>query len=457
RDKNGNVVGKVGPDGLVRDTQGKVIGKAGSGAAAGALIYDDKGNVMGSLGPDGLVRDNNGKVIGKVGPDGFVRDAKGQVIGKAGSAGVGALVYSSDGRLIGRVGIDGLVRDPVTGAILGKVGPDGILRNANGQEEGRVGPPPAIVPPPAPVPVPSTPALPMNTSLKGALDAVVLPSLGTQPSSANEVAETRLKAAMERQEAAMTEQQRAQMQQAIQAAMTAQANQLFAAWAPPEQSYVMGTPDEKEGGKGADAGASSDREGSSGSAAEKAGKKPLLAKAGSISFAVLDTAVNTDEPGPILATIVDGKLKGYKLMGKVDRVDKKAMLTFTLLTGEALPSKVSINAVAIDPDTARTGVASEVNSHYWLRYGSLFGAALLQGYSTALMASGATTTINILGGTTTTTPPLSSKQKLMTALGTVGTRYQAVMGSNFNTPPTVQIHSGVGLGILFLDDVAEPV
>ena len=30
------------------------------------------------------------------------------------------------------------------------------------------------------------------------------------------------------------------------------------------------------------------------------------------------------------------------------------------------------------------------------------------------------------------------------------------MGSNFNTPPTVQIPGGVGIGILFMSDVTLP-
>ena len=47
-------------------------------------------------------------------------------------------------------------------------------------------------------------------------------------------------------------------------------------------------------------------------------------------FAVLDTSINTDEKSPIMATIVDGPLKGAKLIGGFSRVNQRVLLTFKL-------------------------------------------------------------------------------------------------------------------------------
>ncbi|MDD2749827.1 hypothetical protein, partial [Acidithiobacillus sp.] len=47
---------------------------------------------------------------------------------------------------------------------------------------------------------------------------------------------------------------------------------------------------------------------------------PLLANAGQISFAVLDTAIKSTEPGPVLATIETGRFAGARLLGGFARV-----------------------------------------------------------------------------------------------------------------------------------------
>jgi hypothetical protein len=45
----------------------------------------------------------------------------------------------------------------------------------------------------------------------------------------------------------------------------------------------------------------------------------------------------------------------------------------------------------------------------------------------------------------------------MVAMGTVGSRYASVMGSNFSTPPTVTISGGTGFGLLLMSDLQLPL
>ena len=106
--------------------------------------------------------------------------------------------------------------------------------------------------------------------------------------------------------------------QALMTAMSGQAQQLVASWQPPAMSHKEGSSSESAAGKkkGTAAGAGG-KEGESAASEALAGTPPLI-KAGSILFAVLDTAVNSDYPDtPVLATIVDGKYKGAKLLGKL--------------------------------------------------------------------------------------------------------------------------------------------
>lgn len=184
-------------------------------------------------------------------------------------------------------------------------------------------------------------------------------------------------------------------------------------------------------------------------------KRKLLVKAGTILFAVLDTSINTDEPGPILATVVSGKYQGAKVLGSLshEAQQEAVTLTFNLIALPKSPASKSINAVAIDPDTARTALASDVDHHYLLRYGMLLASNFLSGYGQAIMQSGSTTTTSPLtGASTTSTPPLDNSQIIKAAFGQAGIALAGVTKQYFNLPYTVTVKQGTGMGLLFLAD-----
>lgn len=254
-----------------------------------------------------------------------------------------------------------------------------------------------------------------------------------------------------------TAQERQARLQAIMNAMSGQAGQLISSWQPPVMLERVGSGGDgrrkKEGVKGE--GASVESSSTTTIAATGA---PLI-KAGSILFAVLDTAVNSDYPdSPVMATIVAGQWKGAKLLGKLTTAKNVAgqldrvSLNFTLMNLDAWPKTKAVTAYAIDPDTARTVLASEVNYHYLKRFGAMFATSFLQGYANAITTSSSTSTTGIFG-TSTTHPELSPGSKLAVGLGQVGQTLGNVTQSYANIPPTVKVDSGVGLGILFMADV----
>ena len=240
--------------------------------------------------------------------------------------------------------------------------------------------------------------------------------------------------------------------------MSGQARELLTSWAPPAtQNYVAGKVEEKSKEGGAAAAVAGGKGTAAAGASTEQDNIAYTVKAGSVKFAILDTAINSDEQSPILATIVStGDLKGAKLIGQFTRVDKRVLISFNKLSLPSLKNSIPINAVAIDPNTARTAVADRVNSHYLLRYGSLFGSAFLSGIAQALSQQGSTTVSATDGSVTRTFPPLNTTEKALVALGNVGTQYGAVLGQNFNTPPTVKVKSGASIGILLMNDLKVP-
>jgi intracellular multiplication protein IcmE len=260
--------------------------------------------------------------------------------------------------------------------------------------------------------------------------------------------------------AAEAEAQKEQQQhiQDLMTQMTSQATALISSWQAPVMQAKNGSAESKgstttttttteKNGRGSSA--------SAGGASGGANDSPPLLKAGTILFAVLTTAVDSDYPDtPVMATIVSGVFKGATLLGKLSLAQgqNKVSLNFTLMNRDDWPHTKSVTAFAIDPDTARTVLASSVNNHYMLRYGTMFASSFVTGYANGISQSGSTTSSGIFG-TTNTHPQLSPGEKIAVALGQVGTTFGTALANFVNTPVTVKVNSGVGLGILFMADV----
>ena len=247
----------------------------------------------------------------------------------------------------------------------------------------------------------------------------------------------------------LTDQERLNLTKQMQGMMLSQANQLFSSWSPiPTQQYVVGDL-AKEQIAGQVAASSQSGSDSKLVAAD-------IYKAGTIIFAVLDTEVNSDESTPVMATIVQGALKGSKVLGNFTRVDKKLLLKFSVLSVPRLTNSISINAVAIDPNTSQTSLATAVDNHYILRYGTLLASSFIKGMGEAIQDSADSTYVSgdtIVVGRDKESE-LNTTEKALIALGTVGEELGKALGPTFNTPPTVKVKAGVSVGLLLMADLS---
>jgi len=183
-----------------------------------------------------------------------------------------------------------------------------------------------------------------------------------------------------------------------------------------------------------------------------ANKGPAFVRAGSIVPAVMMTAINSDEPGPVLAQIVSGPLKGARLIGQMVSSDQSVAVQFSSLSIPGGSQTFSISSFAVDPDTSRTGLATDVNNHYFLRYGLGLAAAFISGYGEAVQNAGSTTTTNAFGGTTTIMGDMTHKEIAQSAFGKVGQKLGSELDKETNRAPTVTVASGTSIGVLFMAD-----
>ena len=95
-------------------------------------------------------------------------------------------------------------------------------------------------------------------------------------------------------------------------------------------------------------------------------------KAGSIMYAQLDAEIDTDDGGPVMATIYGGKLAGAKLLGQVEKGNDNIRLAFrTVSPNDANKGTFGIDAVALRTEDAKQGLATSINRHTISRYSSL--------------------------------------------------------------------------------------
>jgi intracellular multiplication protein IcmE len=238
--------------------------------------------------------------------------------------------------------------------------------------------------------------------------------------------------------------QLAQAIQAEKATMQTQLSQLSSSWGYPTFETTGG-------------GDSSNATSGGGEGGGNVTTTSVAVKAGTIFFGVLEVTLNSDQPNtPVMATIVSGSLKGAKLLGTFSRQNDKLVIQFNTMTMDSRPASIGINAYAIDPETAQNALASNVDNHYLLRYGSVFASAFLQGFGNAWSnvqtpASDAGGLINVYNA-----PPVqaTTKTAVYQGLGQIGTNLSQQMGQVFNTPPTVTLNSGSGIGVLFMSDLS---
>lgn len=172
---------------------------------------------------------------------------------------------------------------------------------------------------------------------------------------------------------------------------------------------------------------------------------------GETFYAMLQIGVNTDEISPIRAVVVEnGKLKNAVLVGNPVRVGEKAVLTFDKMSVNG--KSTTITAVALDPDTLRTGVADGVDRHTVERYSKLFLASFVEGFAEGM--TGGQTTTNTDGSQSTIIDALPNPaDQALVGLGKVGQRFAPIFEKEFERPPTITVEPNKTIILMFLEDI----
>ena len=179
-----------------------------------------------------------------------------------------------------------------------------------------------------------------------------------------------------------------------------------------------------------------------------------LLPAGEILYAQLVTEANSDTPGPVVAQIASGPLKGARVLG--DFEVQRDLLTLNFNTVVLDGVSTSINAIALDPETTVPGMATEVNHRYFKRIVLPAAAAFIEGTADAIANSGRTT-VTITGETVSESEnDTTNEQEISAGVSELGQEAGRIIDEIANeTEVLVKIAAGTAIGVLFLEPVVE--
>lgn len=129
-DFNGNMLGKVIPDGSVISFDNELIGHI----TADGFAIDENNLLIGGIVPQGVAISYDNNILGKVNNDGTVTSVNDKLVGKALPNG---LVVNDNYDILGAVIAPGLVYDD-NGKIVGRISGDGKFYNLSGENTGYV-------------------------------------------------------------------------------------------------------------------------------------------------------------------------------------------------------------------------------------------------------------------------------------------------------------------------------
>ena len=183
----------------------------------------------------------------------------------------------------------------------------------------------------------------------------------------------------------------------------------------------------------------------------------ILLPAGTIEYAQLITEANTDAPGPILAQIVTGPLKGGRLIGSFTSTGRFLTLNFNTIILDGVD--FAANAIAIDPETTLPGVVTDIDRRYFQRIILPAAAEFVEGLTEAISESGTTTIVindNDGSSTSTSTGAQDSRQEVASGIEEAGEALAEILEDVAGeTEPLLRVRAGTPIGVLFTSSVTD--
>lgn len=182
----------------------------------------------------------------------------------------------------------------------------------------------------------------------------------------------------------------------------------------------------------------------------------VVIPAGKIVYGQLLLEANSDVPFTVLARMVSGPLKGWKLLGKFTVLDDIEMLaiTFSIAVNED-GKQYDVNAFMLNPDSGLAAMRTDVDHRYIRRIVLPAAAEFISGYASAIAESGRTS-VSVSGQTVTTSEEeTDDKQEVATGVEEAAEEIADILDDLAEVPVKIVIAAGTPIGIFFTENVEE--
>ncbi len=188
--------------------------------------------------------------------------------------------------------------------------------------------------------------------------------------------------------------------------------------------------------------------------AEEEATEQILIPAAKILYAQLLLEANTDVPGPVLAQLVSGPLAGSRMLGSFQRQKELLTLNFNSVVVDGIAQP--IDAIAVDPNTTLTAMATDVDHHYLKRIVLPMAASFIEGLSEAVSDAGVTSVTVEGGSTVSESADKNSEQEVASGIQEAGERLREIVDEMADdTEVTIIIARGTPMGVLFMQPVLK--
>lgn len=180
----------------------------------------------------------------------------------------------------------------------------------------------------------------------------------------------------------------------------------------------------------------------------------IILPAATIEYGQLLIEANTDAPGPVLAQIVSGPLRGARVLGAFTATDEYLTLNFSQLVLDGISYQVE--AIAIDPGTTLPGLITEIDRKYFTRIILPMAADFVSGLADAISESGTTSVYISDSSVTQSTADKDGEQEVASGVSKAGDKLSQIITQEANrTKPMLRVASGTPMGVLFLAPVTD--
>ncbi len=179
----------------------------------------------------------------------------------------------------------------------------------------------------------------------------------------------------------------------------------------------------------------------------------VLFKASDLTYAVLQTSIDSREDSPIRARIVSGEYAGSTIAGSFKKTGDKVVVEFSVLNSDKFKRSIPINAVAMDLNTTKTALADSVNRHIPERLLWTMAGAFASGYADGLSDSNKTTVISDTGAVTNVTGNLDTKDITKKGLAKSLEEGSNIINDTIPKTSTVKVHANKEIAVFFTSDL----